>query len=127
MNIGERIKSLRENRNLTQEQVGDFLGVNKATVQRYECGIIDIKRTTAIKLAEILGTTPSYIMGWEDVPLSRFPEAEGDFPDISQIKNPDIRMFARGASRLPQADAETLRKVAQAMFPEAFKDENDPT
>ncbi|NCE74860.1 XRE family transcriptional regulator [Anaerotruncus sp. X29] len=66
MNIGQRIKALRELRGLTLEQVGNYLNVNKATVQRYETGDIDIKRTVAIKLSEILNTTPSYIMGWTD-------------------------------------------------------------
>lgn len=67
MNIGERIKALRENLNLTLEDVGDYIGVNKATVQRYESGNIDIKRNIAIKLSEILKTTPSYIMGWDNI------------------------------------------------------------
>ena len=70
MDIGSRIKALREARGLTLEQVGDFVGVNKATVQRYEIGNIDIKRNVAIKLAECLGTSPSYIMGWTDNPIA---------------------------------------------------------
>lgn len=70
MEIGSRIKALREARGLTLEQVGDFVGVNKATIQRYEIGNIDIKRNVAIKLAECLGTSPSYIMGWVDDPLA---------------------------------------------------------
>lgn len=68
MDIGSKIKALREARGLTLEQVGSYIGVNKATVQRYEIGNIDIKRNTAIKLAECFGTTPSYIMGWTDDP-----------------------------------------------------------
>ena len=53
-------------RGLTLEQVGDYIGVKKTTIQRYETEEIDIKRTAAIKLAEILNTNPSYIMGWTD-------------------------------------------------------------
>ena len=66
MNIGLRIKRLRESCGLTLEQVGDYIGVKKTTIQRYETEEIDIKRTTAIKLATILNTNPSYIMGWTD-------------------------------------------------------------
>lgn len=68
MDIGERIKERRELLNLTLEQVGEFVGVSKATVQRYETGEIDIKRTVAMKLAVILDTTPAYIVGWTDDP-----------------------------------------------------------
>lgn len=66
MNIGHRIKQLRELKNLTQEELGKIIGVNKATINRYETGIIDIKRTTAIKLANVFGVTPAYIVGWEE-------------------------------------------------------------
>lgn len=76
MEIGERIKSLREFKKLTQEQVGHAIGVNKATVNRYETGVIDIKRTVAIKLAEVLETSPSYLMGWEDYPFQLKEMAE---------------------------------------------------
>ncbi len=70
MDIGARIKQLRERRGLTLEQVGEYVGVNKATVQRYETGEIDIKRNVAIKLAEVLHAEPAYIMGWTDTPVS---------------------------------------------------------
>ena len=70
MEIGSRIKALREARGLTLEQVGDFVGVIKATIQRYVIGNIDIKRNGAIKLAECLGPSPSDRMGWPDDPLA---------------------------------------------------------
>ena len=66
MDLGKRLKQLRELRNLTLDDVGFYVGVNKATVQRYESGNIDIKRNIALKLSEVLKTTPSYIMGWSD-------------------------------------------------------------
>ena len=68
MNIGDRIRQLREQLGLTQEEVGNKIGVTKATVNRYETGEIDIKRTIAIKVADVLNSTPSYIMGWEPDP-----------------------------------------------------------
>lgn len=66
MNIGDRLRHLRTSKNLTQEEVGRLLGVSKATVNRYETGEIDIKRTTALKLSSILKVSPAYIMGWTD-------------------------------------------------------------
>ncbi len=76
MDIGFRIKQRRESLGLTLEDVGNYIGVNKATVQRYESGNIDIKRNIAIKLSEILKTTPSYIMGWDEPELSPLPKKE---------------------------------------------------
>lgn len=85
MNIGNRLKELREARGLTLEQVGAYVGVNKATVQRYEIGNIDIKRNVAIKLAECLGTSPAYIMGWTDDPsVSTSPAISGQLKALAE-------------------------------------------
>lgn len=66
LNIGQRLKQLREEKKLTQEDVGNLIGVTKATVNRYETGEIDIKRTIAIKLSKVFNVSPAYIMGWEE-------------------------------------------------------------
>ena len=40
------------------------------------------------------------------------------------ITNPDIRMIARAGKKMTPEQAENLRKYAQYMFPEAFKDDD---
>jgi len=60
------IKELRLKRGLTLEQVGDYVGVGKSTVRKWENGMIEnMRRDKIAKLAEILGTTPDYLMGWD--------------------------------------------------------------
>ena len=68
--IGERIKWLRKDRlHLTQELVGNYIGVGKATVQKYEKGVItNIPADKIMLLSEILQTTPAFIMGWSENP-----------------------------------------------------------
>ena len=39
MTIGERLKRLRIEKGLTQEEVGKILGVTKGAIQKYENGI----------------------------------------------------------------------------------------
>lgn len=66
MNINEKIKTRREEIGLTLEEIGNYLGVSKATVQRYESGEIkNLKLGTIEKLSVILKTTPAYLMGWD--------------------------------------------------------------
>ena len=48
------------------------------------------------------------------------PIHEGD----SKIENPDIRMIARAGQKMTTDKAKNLRKYAEFMFPEAFKDDN---
>lgn len=69
MTMGERIKMLRKEHNLTQEELGAKIGVQKAAIQKYEKGTVkNIKRDSLIELAKCLGTTPEYLLGWDDEP-----------------------------------------------------------
>lgn len=66
MEVGKRIKMLRTNAKLTQDELGEKLGVKKAAIQKYENGlIVNLKVDTIKKLAEIFDVTPAYIMGWD--------------------------------------------------------------
>lgn len=66
MTMGERVKKARENKGYTQEELALKLGyksrssVNKIEKER------DIPRSMIVKIAEILGVTPAYLMGWEE-------------------------------------------------------------
>ena len=65
--MAQRIKALRQERKMTLEQVADIVGVGKSTVRKWEIGMIaNMKRDKIASLAKALGTTPEYLMGWED-------------------------------------------------------------
>lgn len=67
MNIGDRIKKRRKDLNKTLEDIGNRVGVTRATIQRYENGnIVNIPSDKIELLAKALETTPAYLMGWED-------------------------------------------------------------
>jgi len=63
--IGDKIRILRKQRGLTQEELGERLFVNKATISMYEHDAIDIKSSVIIELAEVLRTKPGYFFGDE--------------------------------------------------------------
>ena len=66
MTTGERIKMLRKEHDFTQEELGQIIGVKKAAIQKYEKGTVqNIKRASLLKLAEVLHTTPEYLLGWD--------------------------------------------------------------
>lgn len=66
MKLGEKLYALRKQKGLTLEEVGNFVGVGKSTVRKWENGIIEnMRRDKIAKLAQCLGVSPSYIMGWE--------------------------------------------------------------
>ena len=96
--MGQKIKYLREQHNLTLEQVGDAVGVGKSTVRKWENGIIaNMRRDKIAGLAKALHTTPAYLMGWEEspadtptpppsLPLQRLTQALDELNDEGQTK-----------------------------------------
>lgn len=60
--IGNRIKAAREEKGLTQEELGIRLGLNKSTIQRYEAGkILRIKLPVLESIAIELNVNPEYL------------------------------------------------------------------
>lgn len=65
--MANKIRILRQERGLTLEQVAEVVGVGKSTVRKWETGMIaNMRRDKIADLAKALGTTPAYLMGWED-------------------------------------------------------------
>lgn len=66
--IPDRIKFLRTQNGMTQEELGDMLGITKAAVQKYETGQIkNFKAETIKKLCEIFEVSPVYFI-YDNVP-----------------------------------------------------------
>ena len=86
MTTGERIKRLRKEHSLTQEELGAKIGVQKAAIQKYEKGTVtNIKKDSLIKLAQVLDTTPEYILGWDSMPGNIEPVSPSEFVQIPVI------------------------------------------
>jgi len=72
MGFKENIKNRRLKLNMTLDEVSNKLGVSKPTLQRYESGVIsNVPFDKIERLADILKTTPSYLMGWSNDCLTR--------------------------------------------------------
>ncbi|RKD33962.1 helix-turn-helix domain-containing protein [Lacrimispora algidixylanolytica] len=64
---GQRIKSRRKQKQMSADEVASKLGVSRSTIFRYENGHIEkVPANVLERLAEILDTTPTYLMGWDD-------------------------------------------------------------
>ena len=63
--VGKFIHYTRKQKGLTQSDVGNALGVGKATIQKYENGIVSIPLLRIPSLCKILGITPNRLFGWD--------------------------------------------------------------
>ena len=62
----ERIKELREEKGLTQAQLGKELMLNQNTISDYENGKLEPSVQTIIKLCDIFDITADYLLGRKD-------------------------------------------------------------
>lgn len=67
----QRIRDLREDHDLTQEQVAQILCVKQATYSRYESGSINVPVDVLIKLASFYQTSVDYILGLTNDPTAK--------------------------------------------------------
>ena len=98
MNFGERLKSLRKAKKLTLEDVAHHLGVGRATVLKYEKGIITNVPSDKIEiLSRLFDVSPAYLMGWTDEP-------NGSSDRAHPIVIPSSAMFVKIVSYMSTED-----------------------
>lgn len=106
--LGLKIKNLRENLGLTQEELGRMVGyTSRSSINKVESGDVDLPRSKIIAFAKALKTTPAYLMGWE-----KEPESE---PQL----NPRTVILAREAGTLTEEQIEFVEGLIKQ-----FKDKN---
>lgn len=67
MSMGDRIRYLRESRGMTQEELGEKIGVQKSAIRKYEKGEVEnIKRSSIKTMCDLFNVSPSYLMGWDE-------------------------------------------------------------
>ena len=78
---------------MTQEELAKRLGYkSKTSVAHIENGSRDIPRSVIVQLADILETTPSYLMGWTDDSIEtsqKLKKLVDDNITSQQLKNKD--------------------------------------
>ena len=62
-NYYPRLKDLREDRDLSQKQVAEYLGMKQPQYNRYERGLRDVPTDVLIRLAQFYKTSTDYILG----------------------------------------------------------------
>lgn len=69
----ERIRNLREDKDLNQTQIAKMLGMSQTGYSKYETGENDIPTNTLIKLAKFYNTSIDYLLGQTNL-KERYPE-----------------------------------------------------
>jgi len=118
MIIGERIKEARKKKNLSQQDLGNLLGVSKVSICGYEKGVRIPTMENFLQLIDILDLSPDYLLGRDVNCISDSDEqysvklAKEDLQIIKEIKNSQhlYQMFASEPRRTVELINRKLNK-----------------
>lgn len=94
--LGERIKTLRKEHNLTQEQLANRLGLTKSVISAYENDIRAPSHDIIFKLAGNFSVTSDYLLGLE----------KGRNIDISRLSEENVALVASLVKALEEKQKE---------------------
>lgn len=88
MNVGSRIKILRDEKDVTQEELGKHLGVRRSAVANYESGNRQVDIKTCERIAEYFGVSIDFLIGnVKDNPIDFLYNAKAFFSSDSVTDN----------------------------------------
>ncbi len=58
-----RIRDLREDADISQQEIADLLNVSQTTYSRYESGVLNIPWRSLVTLAQYYKTSVDYLVG----------------------------------------------------------------
>ena len=106
MTTGEKIRQLRKQLGMTQEELGNLIGVQKAAINKYETGVVvNLKQSVIASLAEALHVSPVELLSPQNNP-----------PDQPLTK--ESRIISGGIDKMPPEKREQALKILQIAFAE---------
>ena len=103
----ERIRLLREARNITQVRLAELIGVDPKVYNRWERGFATPKLEGMMKLADILQITLDELVGRSSPSID------------TKIRNFELHQLCQQADSLPDVDQQALIQVMDGLMKKA--------
>lgn len=91
MDLGERIKYLRLQKNMTQEQLAEVIGISRSALSMYELNQREPDLNTIIKFADFFQVSTDYLLGRLDYPSITTPETHKELKKLIRLVIKEIR------------------------------------
>ena len=117
MTFGEKFKTEREKRKLTQQEVADGLGINRRMITRYENGISFPRTRDAYKkIAEYFGVDVNYLLADDEEFVVNASERYGTrgMRQAQELIDGMSGLFAGGM--LSEQDKDAVMKALQDIY-----------
>ena len=124
-NMAAKISKLRQEKNLTLEEMAQKVGVSKSTVLKWESGSIsNMRRDKIAKIAKALNVSPVYLMGWDenqnDLDDQSAPPDYYYNKEVRELadflhKNPDYKVLFDASRKVKPEDIEFVKTMIERM------------
>ena len=121
MKFTDRMRSAREQKGLTQEQLAHICGTTARTIQRYESGASRPKAEVVQKIAKALDVSVDALLGTEGILVTAAAESGGSKAarEVEELTQAVVGLFAGG--ELPQKDRDAMMKAIFKAYQEGNK------
>ena len=113
MKIGDRIKKLREENGLMQQDVCNTLDIEQSTLANYENNRRVPKTDILIKIANYYGVSLDFLVGMTD---NRFNSYKGCLKDLNKFLQQSEIIFDGDTYKLTDDDRDLILKALEVAF-----------
>ena len=116
MKFSDRLKDIRERKNLTQEELANLSGVSARSIQRYESGASRPRVEATEKIAKALNVSVNEILGSDDMLIAQAGEKYGTrgAKQAQELMNEITGLFAGG--EMAEEDMDIMLKAIQEAY-----------
>lgn len=88
--FGDKLKKLRKEKKLSQEELGLILKVSKMTISNWEANSTEPSLENINELAKYFDVTPNYLLGFANDDLERVEKLKYALKDAGLMANDDL-------------------------------------
>lgn len=114
LSVGLRIRELRYRNNMTQEELALKVGyTSRSSINKIEKGMVDLPQSKIAEIADALGTTPGYLMGWDESASESMQQIS---VEPAEPISPNRQKLIDLAMSVPEDKVEPLYQALQAIL-----------
>lgn len=117
MTIGDRIKIRREELQMSQNELAEKIGYkSRSSINKIELNLYNLNQSKIKAIADALLTTPSYIMGWDEIDTSQIKQQKNNLELIEVSYGKSVKDALDLYIRLDQDDQGEIRGEMKQML-----------
>jgi transcriptional regulator with XRE-family HTH domain len=113
MMFSSRLKLLRTQRKLTQEEMAEKIGVARTTYAMYEQNKREPDYETLQKIANFYGVSVDYLFGRSEQPAADLSKDDREM--LAFFKDPKLNLFFKEMAQSEEGKLEQFRKIWEAI------------